>query len=91
MPSFEILADIFTCLSVFDSPKGSSNTVKTGKKYQPVFQKKAPNNIYISLVMLSIKEVKPLDLFSLILSGYQSGFFFCQISLSSVVSVSVSL
>ena len=45
MPSFEILADIFTCLSVFDSPKGSSNTVKTRKKYQPVFQKKAPNNI----------------------------------------------
>ena len=41
---FEILADIFTCLSVFDSPKGSSNTVKTRKKYQPVFQRKAPNN-----------------------------------------------
>ena len=35
----------FTCLSVFDSPKGSSNTFKTRKKYQPVFQKKAPNNI----------------------------------------------
>ena len=45
MPSFEILADIFTCLSVFDLPKGSSNTVKTRKKYQRVFQKKAPNNI----------------------------------------------
>ena len=43
MPSFEILADIFTCLSVFDSPKGSSNTVKTRKKYQPVFHNKAPN------------------------------------------------
>ena len=41
MPSFEILADIFTFLSVFDSPKGSSNTVKTRKKCQPVFQKKA--------------------------------------------------
>ena len=35
----------FTCLSVFDSPKGSSNTFKTRKKYQPVFQKKAPYNI----------------------------------------------
>ena len=45
----------------------------------------------ISLVMLSIKEVKPLDLIFLTLSGYQSGFFFCQISLSSVASVSVSL
>ena len=28
MPSFEIPADIFTRLSVFDSPKGSSNTFK---------------------------------------------------------------
>ena len=35
----------FTCVSVFDSPKGSSNTFKTRKKYQPVFQKKVPNNI----------------------------------------------
>ena len=26
-------------------PKGSSNTFKTRKKYRPVFQKKAPNNI----------------------------------------------
>ena len=47
MPSFEILADIFTRLSVFDS----SNTVKTRKKYQPVFQKKAPNNIIILRLM----------------------------------------
>ena len=29
--SFEILADIFTRLSVFDSPKGSSDTFKTHK------------------------------------------------------------
>ena len=35
----------FTCLSVFDSPKGSSNTFKARKKYQPVCQKKAPDNI----------------------------------------------
>ena len=40
MPSFEIPADIFTRLSVFDSPKGSSNTFKTRKKYRPVFRKK---------------------------------------------------
>ena len=40
MPSFEIPADIFTRLSVFDSPKGLSNTFKTRKKYHPVFQKK---------------------------------------------------
>ena len=31
MPSFELQADIFTCLSVLDSPKGSSNTFKTHK------------------------------------------------------------
>ena len=49
MSSFEIPADIFTRLSVFDSPKGSSNTFKTRKKYQPLFQKKAPNNINIWL------------------------------------------
>ena len=40
MPSFETATDIFTRLSVFDRPKGSSNTFKTQKKYQPVFQKK---------------------------------------------------
>ena len=45
MPSFEIPTDNFTLLSVFDSPKGSSNTFKIRKIYQPVFQKKAPNNI----------------------------------------------
>ena len=47
MPSFEIQADIFTRLSVFDSPKGSSNTFKTRKKYQPVFQKEVPNNLQL--------------------------------------------
>ena len=35
----------FTHLSVFDSPKGSSDTFKTRKKYQPVFREIAPNNI----------------------------------------------
>ena len=44
MPSFEIQADIFTRLSVFDSRKGASNTFKTHKNI-PVFQKKASNNI----------------------------------------------
>ena len=31
MPSFETPADIFTRLSVFDTPKGSSNTLKSHK------------------------------------------------------------
>ena len=43
MPSFEILADIVTRLFVFDLPKGSSML----RKYQPVFQKKAPDNIQL--------------------------------------------
>ena len=50
MPSFEVLADIFTCLSAYDSSKGSSNTVKT------VFQKKAPI-IYKNLGFLKITLV----------------------------------
>ena len=40
MPSFEILANIFTCLSVFDSPKGSSNTVKTRKNISLYFKRR---------------------------------------------------
>ena len=40
MPSFEIRADIFTCLSVFDSPKGSSNTVKTRKNISLYFKRR---------------------------------------------------
>ena len=40
MPSFEILADIFTRLSVFDSPKGSSNTVKTRKNISLYFKRR---------------------------------------------------
>ena len=39
MPSFEILADIFTPLFVFDSPKGSSNTFKTQKNISQYFEK----------------------------------------------------
>ena len=58
MPAFEIQVDIFTRLSVFDSPKGSSNTLKTRKKYQPVFQKKAPNNIYYLLTEFAFRTVR---------------------------------
>ena len=40
MPSFEIQADIFTCLSIFDSPKGSSNTFKTHKNISLYFKRR---------------------------------------------------
>ena len=38
MPSFEMPADIFTRLSVFDSPKGSSNTFKALKNISRYFK-----------------------------------------------------
>ena len=40
MPSFELQADIFTRLSVFDSPKGSSNTFKTHKNVSLYFKRR---------------------------------------------------
>ena len=40
MCSFEIPADIFTRLSVFDSPKGSSNTFKTRKIISLYFKRR---------------------------------------------------
>ena len=40
MPSFEVQADIFTRLSVFDSPKGSSNTFKTHKNISLYFKRR---------------------------------------------------
>ena len=40
MPSFEIRADIFIHLSVFDSPKGSSNTFKTRKNISLCFKRR---------------------------------------------------
>ena len=40
MPSFEIQTDIFTRLSVFDSPKGSSNTFKTHKNISLYFKRR---------------------------------------------------
>ena len=45
MPSFETPADIFTRLSVFDSPEGLSNTFKIHKNISLYFEKKVPNNI----------------------------------------------
>ena len=40
MPSFETPADIFTRLSVFDSPEGSSNTFKTHKNISLYFKRR---------------------------------------------------
>ena len=40
MPSFEIQADIFTRLSVFDSPNNSSNTFKTHKYISLYFKRR---------------------------------------------------
>ena len=40
MPSFEIQADIFTRLSVFDSPEGSSDTFKTHKNISLYFKRR---------------------------------------------------
>ena len=40
MPSFEIQVDIFTRLSIFDSPKGSSNTFKTHKNINLYFKRR---------------------------------------------------
>ena len=40
MPSFETQADIFTRLSVFDSPKDSSNTFKTHKNISLYFKRR---------------------------------------------------
>ena len=40
MPSFETQADIFTSLSVFDSPKGSSNIFKTHKNISLYFKRR---------------------------------------------------
>ena len=40
MPSLEIQADIFTRLSVFDTPEGSSNTFKTHKNISLYFKRR---------------------------------------------------
>ena len=48
VPSFEIPADIFEVLKVFEEPLGESNTERR-VKYRPVFQKNAPNDIYCQI------------------------------------------
>ena len=55
MPSFEIQADIFTRLSVSDSPKGSSNTFKTHKNISLYFKRR-----YLVIYKYSKKSVKGL-------------------------------
>ena len=40
MHSFETPADVFTRLYVFDSPKGSSNTLKTQKNISLYFKRR---------------------------------------------------
>ena len=40
MPSFKIQADIFNHFSVFDSPKGSSDTFKTHKNISLYFKRR---------------------------------------------------
>ena len=40
MPSFEIQADIFTRLSLFDSPKGSPNTFTSHKNISLYFKRR---------------------------------------------------
>ena len=57
MPSLEILADIFTRLSVFDSHKVLSDTLKTCKNISLYFKKKVPNNI--ENIVLDISYCKP--------------------------------
>ena len=58
MPSFEIKADIFTRLSVFDSPKGSSNTFKTHKNISLYFKRRylIIYNYYSNYTWLKIGE-----------------------------------
>ena len=60
MPSFEIPTDIIAHLSVFDSPKGSSDTFKTREKYRPGLQKKALSNVllFLSKHMLHVEANK---------------------------------
>ena len=43
---FGISADVFMSLESIYEPLGESNTERQ-EKYQPVFQNKAPNNIFI--------------------------------------------
>ena len=55
MPSFEIQADIFTRLSVFDSPEGSSNTFKTHKNISLYFKRRYII-IYNYCILIEIRD-----------------------------------
>ena len=55
MPSFEIKADIFSRLSVFDSPKGSSNTFKTHKNISLYFKRRYLIIIYYQVPSFEIQ------------------------------------
>ena len=80
MPSFEIQADIFTRLSVFDSPKGSSNTFKTHKNISLYFKRRhliiynyackilMKTQAIITMVILSILQTS-LDQFRVFKAG----------------------
>ena len=79
MPSFETPADIFTRLSVFDSPKGSSYTFKTHKNISLYFKRRylIISNYLKSelLIQIATEEV-------LIISNMKMGQNFGAISLS---------
>ena len=64
MPSFEIQADIFTRLSVFDSPKGSSNTFKTHKNISLYFKRRylIIYNSFIDIKQMTFKMGNKLPL-----------------------------
>ena len=61
MPSFKIPAYIFARLSIFDSPKGSSNSLKTHKKY---FKRKHLI-IYMGSLPTRIDAERVIDIFLL--------------------------
>ena len=56
MPSIKIQADIVTRLSVFDSPKGSSNTFKTHKNISLYFKRR-----YLIIYKYSFYSLVPED------------------------------
>ena len=64
MPSFEIPADNFTCLSVFDSPKGSSNTFKTHKNISLYFKRRylVKFTVFQNAIIPTLKKDQPLRL-----------------------------
>ena len=67
MPSFEIQVDIFTRLSVFGSPKGSSNTFKTHKNISLYFKRRY---LIIYKYEVLFKSGSPLLVHSLLDDGF---------------------